>query len=386
MNLTKILIFLVLLSCFIDSAAQTNFLPGYYLTTGQDTVRGYIEFQSERRNFHRCVYKRDLKSKLVEFDPAAIAGYSIESAAFYESHAFKEKDGHKFTGFFKVLAKGRISLLTYGSRYFVKDSQNRIYDISKTSKETNGLIKVDYTGLGTLKTLMKDCGDNSGAIIDEEFRANPDYLNIFEKHRDCIGAVVYPRNKIKLRPHISWGLLVSPSLTRLKLRSDYLNASLTNDVHPKVGIVASFSIPQENLRLVVEATYGKFNQYIFFTSQNTNNDLFVNYSFLEFPVLLRYSTHNFFVDVGRENQMIMNQHISWRIETVQQSTVLTSDGQLEPLHKWSNGFIVGCGYSYSLFNHVIRNSVRICNALAANLSYTRHAQSLEVNLSVQIVK
>ncbi len=157
MKSTKIFLLLILMLLLFESKAQTNFKRGYYITNSNDTIRGFIEYRSEDRNGKICVFKTTLEKEVPrQFYPKDILGYAIVNN-YYESHQFVDKKLNEVSSFFKVIVRGKLSLLKYNKIYLAKTEDNKIYEISVTYTQEGNIIKKDYRGIGTLKSLINEC-------------------------------------------------------------------------------------------------------------------------------------------------------------------------------------------------------------------------------------
>src|SRR5260221_2940070 len=394
MQAPKVLLFFLFLISIPDLRAQTNFLKGYYITPLKDTVTGYIDYRSEQSNYKVCIFKFNLDSKPIKLYPNDIVGFTVQKMDIYEKRSFKAKKGEVLLGFFKLIVKGKLSLLRYQSRYFVKTAANQVFEITKrlelfeNSKnlQDEDKLKVDYSGLGMLIVLMNDCDEVTRAFLENEYKRNPDFHHIFVTYNKCVGEVSEP-DAIRIKPHFDLGVLAAPALTKLNLSFPFQNANFSSDFNFSAGAYTSIFIPKvtENLRSVLEARYGKYKHYAYFTDILANNDLFIDYSFLKVPLLIRYTHRAFFLDVGIQNVCVLDQNIRWRVESRQSNNIFTSDAQLTPLSK-QTGFLVGIGMNYKLAQHLLLLSLRLSQSQASNHPNKPVFQSLEVILAFQLTK
>lgn len=386
MRTAIILLFFIFFAGFINLKAQTNFIKGYYITNAQDSIHGYLDYRSEKRNYKLLVFKKDLNSKQIKLYPKDLLGFTVDNSDFYERHSFKSRKGEELYGFFKVILRGKLSLLRYQSRYFAKNSQGEIFEISKRKEVSDGKLMEDYYGLGMLKVLMKDCDEMTSDFLEKQYKSNPNFIDIFNKYNSCVGSLPYVPEKIIIKPHLNLGIQLSPTVTNLNLGEPMQNASFDKGFSFGFGGFASLFIPKvdENLRLVFEATYGKYSQYAYFRSGNTSNDLFIDYSSLKVPVFIRYNFNRFFLDVGTQNQFILNQDLRWRIETILQSIVYTNEGEVTPFKVWTNGYIAGLGFRHTVLDYPVRASVRFSHMQASNHVSQPVFQTIELSISVQL--
>jgi len=386
-NLKLIIVGLIFFNV-VQAQAQTNFLNGYYINLEGDTVRGYIDYRSQSRNFSVCGYKSDLTAKTIKLFPDEILGFAISDAEFYERHSFKGRKDETLYGFFNVIIRGKLSLLQYEDRYFVKNDKNEVLEITKTQTTSNGTIKADYYGLGILKVLMQDCAETNSAFLEDQYNSTPNYTYIFQKYNRCVSSPFYKTKKVKIKPHVDFGLQASLSATRLNFSSTLGLASLESDFSGGGGVYASLFIPKvsDNLRLMIEATYGRYNQYDYFIDENQSNDLFVKYSMIKLPVFFRISSNKLFFDFGIQNQFILNQDITWRVETTIQNTIFTQNGEVVPLNTASIGILAGAGVQYDLFDRVARTSLRYSQTKSSKHPNQPIYQTVEIIVSLQLKK
>lgn len=367
MRVAKILLFFIFLSGAISLRAQTNFLKGYYISMNKDTIRGYIENRSEDRNSNLCVFKETLTSKVMELYPQDILGFTIEDRDFYEKHLFNRKNGAQVNGFLRVIIRGRLSLLSYQSMYFVKDSSGQIFEISEDIvlwvTDDNLNLKEDSYGLAILKDLMKDCSELSGDLGEREFQSKLNLTNLFIKYNTCVGSSIIKGEKMRVKPHADFGLLGSSTLSQLTYSSTLGTVSFDNDLSLSLGVFTSFFFPKltEKFRVVSEVTYSSFSNYHYFATGTTSNDLFVDYSSLKIPLFFRYNFKQVFFDLGVQNQFVINQDLRWRVETVRQNIVYTEQIPEAPLKSFTSGYLVGVGANLKVVNHTLGSSFRFSN-------------------------
>lgn len=182
MRTTKILLFSIFYFVALSLHAQTNFQKGYYIATTQDTIRGYIDYRSERRNYRLCVFKESLNSEAVRLYPQDIMGFGIENQDFYVKRSFISRKGEEIDGFFKVIIRGKLSLLRYQSRYFAENENKDLFEISQRKEVSGRKIRDDYHGLGTLKILLKDCSEISESYLEKEYKLTAHFADIFKRH------------------------------------------------------------------------------------------------------------------------------------------------------------------------------------------------------------
>jgi hypothetical protein len=391
MKAPKILLFLLTFCLTYALKAQTNFQKGYYISNDQDTVRGYIEYRSERRNYQKCVFKTDLDARPVQLSAHDIRGYTIQDKISYETHAFtsRKKNAGKLFGFFRLLMRGKLSLYQFDDRFFASDSSHTMIEISKQNIRTNdNKIKSVYEGLGNLIVLMQDCPEMTPDYLTMKYQRSARFVEIFKQYNACVGDRPLEATPIHIKPHVNFGLQAGPGATRLILSGSLKDVPFGYDVNYTIGGFVSIFVPRvnENVRFVIEANYGRYNHYSYFSENSDtyrNNDLFINYSFVKIPLLIRYSYGKFFVDAGVQWQMLLNQNIKWRIETIYQNVVSTTEAAVTPLPKQSFGCVLDAGIRYKLGGYSFRSVFRFSQTKMKEHPDTPIAQTMEILLAFQ---
>jgi len=388
MRYSKILLFLFFFIASLRLEAQTNFLKGYYVTFSRDTVHGFIEYRFENRNQKVCAFRKELNGEIHKFFPMDIAGFTIDEKIFYESHSFKTRMGVEFYGFFKVVVRGYLSLLQYESISFVKASDGEVFDISKKSAITDGKLRVDNRGLGMLFFLMADCEEISRSTIERYYKSSAGLTEIFVRYNQCKSSPAVMLERMRISPHFDFGLQTSLSLVKLELSSSLKEADLANELCLGAGGFISVFLPKvdERIRLVIEGNYNQYKNYAYFSSENTNNDLFIEYSSLRVPILLRYNFDRIFFDFGIQNQFVLGQDLKWRIETIQQDIIYTNDGYVEPFKGWTSGYTAGVGLKYTLAGYSMRSMLRYSSIGDSSNTYYPTFKTFDLMVSVQLTK
>src|SRR5688572_27571957 len=218
MKASKVSIFIVICSLSFHLQAQTSFVKGYYVTTRGDSVRGYLSYLSDSKNIKGCVYKKDLSSEAIRLFPKDIVGYAFEDKVFYERMEFKGRPSDEaLQGFVRVVVRGRLTLLAYENRYFVREESGAVSEITKARATNSNKTVSDYYGLGILKTLMSSDCPSMRDLLDVEYRGTPNFERIFRQYYKCAGISVAPSAKVKIKPRVDVGIQASFGLSHYKI-------------------------------------------------------------------------------------------------------------------------------------------------------------------------
>jgi hypothetical protein len=387
MNITKSLLFFIILFASLNLEAQTNFVKGYYITQQHDTVRGYLEYRTEHKKSRVCVFKSDLKSKPVTFGPYEVLGVSFEDKDFYETHSFKGRTGNEELGFFKVILRGKLSLLRYDSRYFVRKESGEMYEITKRYVVTDGISRADLSGFGVLKTLMNDCSDITEGYLKDQYAGNPHFKDIFIKYNRCSGSTFTESRDVQINPHFNFGLQAAANYCKLEFRGVRVplsSVSFDNEVVPSFGVFASIFLPRvnERFRLVVEANYHEVERHSNFQFSTALCDLYVNYSLLRVPVIMRYGGR-FFVEAAVMPQFVINESTNW---SIYDGTLTNEQTALKPLNALNIGYLVGAGMQFRFSGFALRSFVRYSKNSLTGSPYKPVFQNFEAVFALQLMK
>ena len=387
MRITKILLFLFCAAGPYLLKGQSNLFRGYYVTLENDTVRGYIEYRTEERNQKLFVFRKNFENTAQKFLPENVIAYSVDEKVFYESHTYIHRRGEELTGFFKVIVRGKLSLLTYKSKYFAKDDEGKLHEISKRQESAGGnKIRTDFRGIGVLKALMIDCPEIQRGFLDR-YQFEKNFAPLFRKYNECIGSSYSDVRKIPVKPRLELGIQISPTITKLTLVREFSDADFGQSVSTTAGAFSSICFPRLSNRIsfVLEASYNKCNNYSYFQRANTNNDVIMNYSSLKIPVLIRFSSKVFFADLGLQKHFILSQAMRWRVEYVNQSSARTEDGSLLPFSN-SLGTLIGIGGKFMVLQRNVRLSARYSKTRSPTHAYRPVFETVEIIVSAQLSK
>lgn len=380
------LFFFLFLSGVLDLKAQTNFVNGYFVTQHNDTIQGFIEYRSGNKNYEQINFKPAHSDEVRTLYPHDVLMYSLENKLFYQTHEIEiEEIEKKKFAFLKVLIDNNLSLLEYKNIYFVLGPEGKLSEITKKQKTIDKKIKNDVSGMGALLFYMKDCGGMS-KFIKRKYRHNPDYYAIFEEYYKCLGTPISNIQIIDISPKLTVGILGSASAKFLSFSSKLKAAEIEPDIKPKTGIYASLFIPKisESLRVVAEVSYSSYNKYYHFGDFNYN-DLFLNYKFLQIPLILRYYYKNLYLNIGIHNQIVLEQELSWRTENVVDGNkIYTIYKDFPPLNTFNIGYMMGIGLKYKIMNYNLQTEFRYSNNQYFTHEYVPNFNTLDLVFSLPL--
>jgi len=132
-NNKKVYFLALTISLFIMAKAQSDFRPGYIITLHGDTIKGLINFGSDKASAKSCTFKKGLNLEKVTYTPDQIKSYQFINGKYYLSSIsmnFKLKD----QVFLEYVIKGSVSVFYY---------QDDIKDHYFVAKDT-AIIELDH--------------------------------------------------------------------------------------------------------------------------------------------------------------------------------------------------------------------------------------------------
>lgn len=141
--------FLVFFSTMLD--AQNNYKQGYLITNENDTIRGLINFKTNKKNAQSCEFKETEADKSKIYFPGEIAGYRfIDEGRYYVTKDIKI-DSIPRKVFMEYLLQGTMNLYFYADDleyYFFEDEKGKqTYITKKPDDKTRDRGDEKYKGI-----------------------------------------------------------------------------------------------------------------------------------------------------------------------------------------------------------------------------------------------
>lgn len=134
MNYINHKLFLLLCLLPLQLLAQVNPKQGYIITLENDTVAGVIDYRSEVRNTHECIFQKAGSEEWTVYKPADIKGYRLYSNGAYYVTKTVDIGKKRQEVFAEYLLKGGVSL------YYIATKNDVFYYFEGEDGRT-GLIK-----------------------------------------------------------------------------------------------------------------------------------------------------------------------------------------------------------------------------------------------------
>lgn len=240
--------------------AQRNYQEGYILTSQNDTLRGWIDFRSDKLNATVCTFKSDLKNEEKEYYPKEIYGYRyLNDGKFYVSREI-EINGTKKTVFLEFLLEGIENLYYYKEgevKYYILENMKG--ELLYTSQEPEKLTYIgenqnyvtDYKYIGILKLYFK----NQPEILKKVDKTTYDHqsmIKLVKEYHDLVctpdqACIIFESKNIKDALIIKYSIYAGYNylsgykiLTRYNIDFD----GLMDKNYPVIGGQVSLNVPR----------------------------------------------------------------------------------------------------------------------------------------------
>lgn len=373
-------------------------MPGYYVNDDSDTIKGLIEYRTTAQMADYINFKANADSHLERLRPETIKLVVVDKQGFFEGLTVPVLGTDSTTfGFVRRLIYGRLSLYQLGeNRYFVTKDNNELREITKFQKLRNdNKIQIIYHGLGILRVVTGDCPSYDDLELQKLFGDEKNFRVIVRNYNNCVNAKYVEYDKIKVPAHVSIGVHGSLNISQVNLSGVTFmeEADFGSRISGTGGIFLSYFHPKlgNDFRIVAEPSYGKYNGYSFYYNGGSiANDLYLRYSFVRMPVVVRYQFKGAFADLGWTNMFVLKQNNSWRkeLEMGSGTVISTVNGPDYKLKNRLIGVAAGIGYRIDIADRALYTSVRYSylfrtEKLSDDQPYTKW---IDVNLAIQITK
>jgi len=160
------------------SAQSGEFLPGYIVSTAQDTTYGYIKDVNRTNIGEEIQFKTDLaQADPTTYTPEELSAFFFEPS-FYFSAQDIELNGQSEKRFLRKLVEGYASLYQYVDAeqsdkydYLIVKASGEQMQLSKNDRIEGGEYKEDKAYVGQLKYVLRECQEFVTGLGDVPFSA-----------------------------------------------------------------------------------------------------------------------------------------------------------------------------------------------------------------------
>jgi len=393
MRTERLFIFtLFTLFSFIISA-QNDFRDGYIVTSSKDTLRGALEYRSDKRNYFSCRFRSGMDVQL--YSPEDITGYGYVNDKYYSSLIIKGS-------FVEVLVSGKVSLYKSETNFYLQKTGEALFKLeqkeNKTELREGRLIIVeDARWKGIINYLVYDCVKTKNASKDLKF--NEESITKFIlKYNICTGSeyIDYKANKpwSKLIPGFSGGILNSKvRVIDVFNYLDYLPDQYQSS-DPFVGFVLEFSSPRLSEKVAIETEVQLIKQVFseevrrdYPTIVELEETLFT-LNTLSFNYSLKYKFNGNkltpFIQGGGTYDYLFRSNTEFIEETVflNEKEVTTSYSNPFDFKKYQLGFWAGIGLSKRIKQNKLAARIRYSNTTLFSAHQEMHANNYNFSFSL----
>jgi hypothetical protein len=244
-----LLTFIHLAACI----AQTEFIPGYIITSDKDTIVGNIDYGNDLSNFRKCSFRNNTQDFITDYYPGQIYGYRFNDSKYFISK--KIQSGQSSTDvFMEYLIKGKVSIYYYkdaiGDHFFIEKDSLPLKEISYSEAE---VIIDDKTyarnyniNRGVLLYYMKDCPELSDRINATKAPSHNNLINLVETYHNKVckdeKCVIYEKKLPGLK------IIIQP-LAGITKYVGYVSKTITPEIKGQTGLMCFIGLPLTSERL-----------------------------------------------------------------------------------------------------------------------------------------
>jgi len=370
--------------------SQENYIPGYVIKNGADTLFGFVDFRDWGYNPRRIMFRSTIESTPVSFTPIDIVEFKVGNEIYkrgivnteissIQTNQLRESrqlDIKVDTAFLQTLFDGDKSLYYYknleGRENFYISKENGfellLYKRYFIQQEGRRAVTENRTYLGQLSSYLKDCESIDTKIRNTTY-SKKSLTELFQHYYKCSSTnITFQRAVERIRTEV--GLVAGISYTSLKFRSDDFDYLVGADYDPSLnftaGISLDFTLPRNHGKWsiyneVLFTTYEAKGSYLRYVSENNYSvtTTEIGYSYLKVNNMIRfkYPVRHFslFLNGGISSGFSLRETNFRSVYTKFHTTERTVDDvALSDTRKYEQGFIVGAGSKYRRYSFEIR--------------------------------
>lgn len=398
---TRLLLTFFLLSFALlfqqQTTAQTNIKPGYIVTTGGDTLNGFIvtknweynpvsvEFRNEKSTAGTLYSYNEIKEFKTEKEWYISTTFEVEvsprldNTINYDS-AYKIQND---TGFLQVLQKGEKSLYYYRKRnsevnlYIEKDGKPELLLYKRFIRltEFNKIVGQFTDYKKQLEKYLSPC-PNVIPLIENALYSETVFFKLFQMYNKRCGTTKPSFTRAADKLKVDFSLTAGVQFTKMSFKpsttgSMYYGALVFYDHKPSFAVTGgaavtlTFQRGARRVSLYNEVSYGSYSstwtKRIDGVSSTTYKiydcDLAVGY--IKVSNMLQYkipiSKVELLLKGGLINCFNFEQRNSQKEDAYFGSTVFTTNGKVLPqINKWDPGYAAGIGIGFNRFVFELR--------------------------------
>lgn len=350
-----------LIALFIPSVLSAqDYRPGYIIKSNMDSLSGFVEYATEKKNSMYCMFRATRKSESVKFTPNDLSSFGFYSDKQYESMQVPGAANNNRV-FVKVLAKGPLQLYQHQKEFLVrKDSLILLPAPKSTMVETpQGMrSKNDSRYKGLLNFMVADCQLSANEIKYSEY----DLTNLAINYNRCKGVEpLFRKQKPIFRAdYIAFGGYTQSNFELTGNHTIPFNTS--NTVTGGLGVELSSPRIFDRIYLTIDFSYVKCFYQAYYEYEDgyefVREDITMDLTSIKMPIGFRYNfmkdTNTPYIKAGllmsflTQSDITLNQEreLFGEITTISQSDAVTE------LQKVPKGYWVSVGYNRRFYKNL----------------------------------
>jgi len=253
--------------------SQENYLSGYVILSGGDTIHGYIDYRNWRINPDKISFKKELSDNNIIYTPLSCKGFSVQDEK-YESGIISTElsptntselnDNSELiiktdTTFLQTIIQGKKSLYYFLNNsgkeqfYIKKDTAFELLVYKKYLKSRNqGKIIIENKKyIGQLLIYLNDCPSIQSEINNLEYRRKS-MQKLFHTYYECTKLTLDFEKKIE-KVSTEFGVLAGFSFI-----PENNNSNASDKYHSEMSLNMTFGV---SLNIILPRTQKRWSFY-----------------------------------------------------------------------------------------------------------------------------
>lgn len=336
---------LLLFICY-QTSASNGFIRGFIISSGGDTIHGFLLPQNSRSASKYCVFKESLNGKSRRIGPDEISGYRYMDGKYYVSKSIPADPKDVKPVFMEYLIKGITNVYYYrdrnGEHYYIEKPPSGLVELTEKESTYDGTYIKPSQYRGKLSALMFDC-DSISEEIQNTRLSHQSLITLAKNYHRMVcteeECVIYEKKNIRAIARI--GIVAGMSRNRYnfgnRLISNYgpvfqagAGLKVTNFLtsHDKFSLGLQVLLEKDSKYLLTPGENNGISYQVQYYGKNyllNTNDAYgsipelsvdLNVTNLKIPIILNYnfSVHKtlFSAGVGITDKIILFQNRDYR--------------------------------------------------------------------------
>jgi len=336
-----------------------DYRPGYIIRNNMDSVSGYVEYATEKKNTSYCMFRSSRKGESVKLTPEELSAYGFIDDKRYTSTVWPDSTV-KEKVFVKVLTNGPLKLYQYRQSFLVRKDNLMLLPVPKKQMVRNdggslsSVVDVRYKGL--LNILVADCKLATG---ETKYTEN-DLTKLAVDYNKCKGFEEVAKKR-KPMFKLNYSAFGGYSKTKLNVYDYPVSLEPSSTVTSGLGLDISSPRVFDRIFFTINASYLK-NIFQVYNKTTQDDDIIhqeavMNFTSIKIPFGIRYNflrnENTPYIKIGFTTSTLIDHDIktSEVVETAD-GLVFVKNYSTEGFAIKTNpkGFWAAVGYNRKIFN------------------------------------